>query len=175
MGPVDPRRRYDDLLELSSEEVCSPAEFEEAADSEAVEMGWVVLGVVFDANGNVLLIEQPWADGWLFPGGVPKPGESLAAAVVREVNEETGIETTPIRPRGVEEFTITDETADRAVGWTTEFSEATAETTTIDRDPGIDDETITDIQWFDGLPDEMYNPDVTKRVFQRCHTQSTTE
>ena len=175
MGPVDPRRRYDDLLELSAEEMCSTAEFEEAVDSEPVEMGWVVLGIVFDDDGNVLLIEQPWADGWLFPGGVPKPGETLETALVREVKEETGIEATSLRARGVEDLTIADESTDRTVGWTAAFFEATADTTTIDRDPGIDDETITDIRWFDGLPDEMYNPDVTKRVYRQCRTETTTE
>ena len=54
------------------------------------------------------------------------------------------------------------------MGWTTAFFEATADTTTIDRDPEIDDETITDIRWFDGLPDEMYHSEVTERVYRRC-------
>jgi 8-oxo-dGTP diphosphatase len=52
---------------------------------------------VFDDAGRVLLIErgQPPGEGlWTVPGGRVELGESLAAAVVREVREETGLEVT---------------------------------------------------------------------------------
>ena len=45
-------------------------------------------------NGNLLLVERanpPGAGKWAVPGGVVEPGETLAAAVEREVFEETGL------------------------------------------------------------------------------------
>jgi 8-oxo-dGTP diphosphatase len=53
-----------------------------------------VAAIVFDPAGRVLLIERgrpPGVGLWSVPGGKVEPGESLAAAVVREVAEETGV------------------------------------------------------------------------------------
>ncbi|KAI6205483.1 Nudix hydrolase 8 [Aphelenchoides besseyi] len=52
-------------------------------------------GVVEDANGRILLMKERRGLylGWKFPGGLSDPNESIADAVVREVFEETGIET----------------------------------------------------------------------------------
>lgn len=54
-----------------------------------------VAAVVFDAAGRVLLIERgrpPGVGQWTVPGGKLHHGETLAAAVAREVREETGVE-----------------------------------------------------------------------------------
>jgi len=54
-------------------------------------------GVVFDANGRVLLIRrgaQPMRGLWSIPGGLLDIGETLAEGVRREVLEETGLEVT---------------------------------------------------------------------------------
>jgi 8-oxo-dGTP diphosphatase len=53
-----------------------------------------VAAVVFDELGRVLVIERgrPPGEGlWSFPGGRLELGETLAAAVAREVQEETGL------------------------------------------------------------------------------------
>lgn len=50
-----------------------------------------VLGLVFDAQNHVLLIRRTNESRWLFPGGKVEQGESEDAAVVREVEEETGV------------------------------------------------------------------------------------
>ena len=42
--------------------------------------------------GRILLILREDFDVWCMPGGHVDPGESIAAAAVREVWEETGIE-----------------------------------------------------------------------------------
>ncbi len=52
-------------------------------------------GIVFDAQGRVLLIRRarpPHAGCWSIPGGKVAAGETLAAAVAREVREETGLD-----------------------------------------------------------------------------------
>ena len=53
--------------------------------------------IVFDARGRVLLVKRgkPPAQGlWTVPGGRVELGETLTAAVEREVREETGVEVT---------------------------------------------------------------------------------
>lgn len=51
--------------------------------------------VVFNAEGEILLIKRgknPHYGRWMIPGGALEWGETLEAAAVREVREETGIE-----------------------------------------------------------------------------------
>lgn len=50
--------------------------------------------VVLDAPGRVLVVRRgraPSAGEWSLPGGRVEAGESLQAAIVREVLEETGV------------------------------------------------------------------------------------
>ena len=59
------------------------------------------MGVIYDERSRVLLVRQT-ADGlWSTPGGVLEPEETPAAAVVREVREETGLEVGIVRLLGV--------------------------------------------------------------------------
>ena len=51
-------------------------------------------GVVHDARGRLLVVRRgrpPYLDHWSIPGGRVEPGEDDAAAVVRELAEETGL------------------------------------------------------------------------------------
>ena len=74
--------------------------------------------VVHDAAGRLLLIQRghaPSAGTWSVPGGRMEPGETEAAAVVREVAEETGLRVRPDRVLGAVRiagdgvvFTVTD-------------------------------------------------------------------
>jgi len=56
-----------------------------------------VTGIVFDAEGRMLLVLQTSGNVWSTPGGAVDPLESPADAVVREVWEETGLHTKPRR------------------------------------------------------------------------------
>ncbi len=64
----------------------------------------VVGAVVLDARGRVLLVRRgrpPGAGSWSLPGGHVEPGESLDAAIVREVLEETAVRARVVCPLGV--------------------------------------------------------------------------
>lgn len=54
----------------------------------------VVCAVIWDADGRVLAAQRPpgkaQAGRWEFPGGKIEPGESPAAALIREIDEELG-------------------------------------------------------------------------------------
>ena len=47
-------------------------------------------GLVVDKNDKVLLVKSP-RRGWEFPGGQVEAGESLSQALIREIEEESGI------------------------------------------------------------------------------------
>lgn len=58
----------------------------------------VVAAALVDVDGRVLLAQRPegktMAGLWEFPGGKVEPGEKPEAALVRELAEELGIDTT---------------------------------------------------------------------------------
>lgn len=62
-----------------------------------------------DAEGRILLVRLSYADaGWSFPGGGARRGESMAAAAVRELAEETGCTARRVNLVGCLAETISD-------------------------------------------------------------------
>ncbi|CAM4032296.1 NUDIX domain-containing protein [Nocardiopsis rhodophaea] len=63
------------------------------------ELLWLtgVTGVVVDPGDRVLLHQRADDGCWAPPGGILEPGEQPAAALAREVAEETGIRVVPER------------------------------------------------------------------------------
>lgn len=60
-----------------------------------------VTAVVWNTDRQLLLIRQKKNGSWTLPGGIIDPDESPAQALVREVWEETGIKSRPLRIIGV--------------------------------------------------------------------------
>ena len=60
-----------------------------------------------DGEGRLLMVRLSYAEAaWSFPGGGPKRGESMEAAAVRELAEETGCAAVTLRPVGRLEETV---------------------------------------------------------------------
>lgn len=66
---------------------------------EFPEAPLVGVGAVVVDEGRVLLVRrgtEPMKGHWSLPGGLLEVGESLAAGVIREVREETGLTVEPV-------------------------------------------------------------------------------
>ncbi|MFC4051187.1 NUDIX hydrolase [Actinomadura syzygii] len=58
-------------------------------------------GVIVDDQGRALLIQRRDNGHWEVPGGVLERNEDIISGLRREVQEETGLEVTPIALTGV--------------------------------------------------------------------------
>jgi ADP-ribose pyrophosphatase YjhB (NUDIX family) len=78
-------------------------------DSPSIRPG--VAGVVFNAEGNILLHKRRVGHGWAPPSGAIKPTEDIRAALKRELREETCLEVEIDRLVGIysdPEFQVVD-------------------------------------------------------------------
>ncbi len=100
--PYD-RDRYERLREIAAEIIAAHSELEATPvrDLFTRDTGHAtpkvdVRGAIFRDN-TVLLVRERSDGNWTLPGGWADPGESPSAAVVREITEESGLETRATR------------------------------------------------------------------------------
>jgi ADP-ribose pyrophosphatase YjhB (NUDIX family) len=93
------RERYERLLELATQTYSEllDAPSEEMRARFLSEMGYITPKVgadaaIFNADGEILLMERSDGSGWCLPCGWVEPNEKPVQTVVREVREETGLE-----------------------------------------------------------------------------------
>lgn len=169
---VDPRERYDDLVEDAGKDVRDPERYVEDRKMEAFRAGWVAVGVVLDDRDRVLCIREGDDERWLLPGGTLHRGESLDGGLVREVREETGVDVNPVRPRAVGTSRIVNaDNGDEWTGFHVVFYEARATDTTVGEDLGVADEDIVDVAWFQELPEQVFDPDRTRPAVRAARTE----
>ena len=62
----------------------------------------VAVGIIYNPHGEILFAQRPagkpYAGWWEFPGGKLESGETIAAALGRELQEELGIQMSACRP-----------------------------------------------------------------------------
>jgi ADP-ribose pyrophosphatase YjhB (NUDIX family) len=181
MERTDPRRRYDDLVVRRERHEVGTERFDELRDAEVFRSGWGVAGVVLDDevqhtsgtrtrsdDGERLLAirNEAYPTEWTLPGGAVEPDEGLADAVVREVREETGVAVEPVRPVGVDESVVVCGERCVEMAFVHFLCRATDPTVVDGDDLGDSDEEITEAAWVGSLPEDVFNPDHTRDVYE---------
>ena len=84
----------------------------------------IYTGVIAERDGRIAIVRNAGKDsvgGWSIPGGRVEPGESLAAAVVREAKEESGLDVVVTRPLAVGVTAVVGPTAGHVDSWDVTF------------------------------------------------------
>lgn len=168
---VDPRESFDDLVERKTEDVHEPVSYGEHATMEAYRSGWVATAIVLDDADRILLVRHVDADHWAAPGGTLQPGETLAAGLIREVEEETGVAVDPTRPHAIADVRSRLDGGE-ANEWTgfrvvTFGARATGDTRPTPDAGGDSEAEIADAAWFESLPENTFHRELTARILER--------
>ncbi|WP_416841132.1 NUDIX domain-containing protein [Haloferax sp. DFSO52] len=151
----------DGVVQRQNTHTLDAESFERARKRIRGGLEWGVGGLT-ERNGAVLLVRQ---DGqWVLPGGGVESGESRTAALVREMREETGLDATVEALRVVTEQTFVHgderETFNFAIYGVAVAGELTD-------DPGLEDESITDVSWFETLPEDTLDRPLIRYLLGR--------
>ncbi len=111
--------------------------------------------IILNDKNEVLLQQRSDNHKWGVPGGAVEPGEEPAAAVIREVKEETGLTIRPERIVGIyggKSHLINYPNGDQAA-----ITSITFLCRIVEGEPHIDDDETLALGWFagDNLPDHI--------------------
>jgi 8-oxo-dGTP pyrophosphatase MutT (NUDIX family) len=133
-----------------------------AVKAFASPVAFGVSAIVDDADGRVLLVRQRYSPGWHFPGGGVVRGEPPAEAIVRELGEEVGLQSSA-RPVLIGLYTRTVGIATNLVAL---YRVAEAK---IAFAPNVE---IAEIQWADpSAPPEDASPGTLRRLAELYGTK----
>lgn len=149
--------------------------------------GLAVAARVEDPEGHIALVKNGWSDGWTLPGGGVESGEEPAAAAVREVREETGLEATVAEPLVLLEQSYVykgdvaadidpdalDEDDVRYRGACIVFAATAEGELPPGSELGIEGETIRAARWFADIPQDLHDGDVLRPYLQRPRSTSS--
>jgi 8-oxo-dGTP diphosphatase len=173
LAPDELAARYGNVLRRSNTVELTPDEWE-SARSRAVHSEWAVGALVVHDGRTLLVREDRWnEDGtWVSPGGLLEPGETHAEGAVREVFEETGIESEPDGLAGINEQTfVHGADHNRRFGFHFATFDVTPRTTELAADPGIEGEDIHAVEWFETLPETTYEREYLLRLRERTSAE----
>lgn len=155
----------EETVELDDEEFVATRERDRSID------GGVAI-VIRNHDGELLLVQNDWSDGYVPPGGGVEPGEDPEAAAVREAREETGVRVDLERPVRVERRRYVRESGDVELdgveadsfrgGYDVTYLAHPVGDESVADDPGVEDETIADVAWFDAVPERTPVPDLVE-------------
>lgn len=134
-----------------------------AAARDRIDAGleWGV-GALVERDGDVLLVKQ---DGrWLLPGGEVEDGETHDEALVRELDEETGVAVEPGERLAVVRNVIRQRDGDGERSFRFAIHRATAGDVETTDDPGLADEDIEAVAWVSDLPADTLDRDLLVRL-----------
>jgi len=122
--------------------------------------------VVRDDAGRILLLRRGDDGRWSLPAGMIEPGEEAAAAVVREIFEETGIRAEVQRLAGVALHATRYPNGDRC-----EYLSVWFRCRAVGGEPRPDGDESLEVAWF--APDEL--PELDARSVLRIETTAAAE
>ena len=131
-----------------------------ARDRIDAGLEWGV-GALVERDGRVLLVRQD--DRWLLPGGEVEAGESHAEALVRELDEETGLTVEPGERLAVVRNVLRHGEAERSFRFAIHRATAVGAAEPTD-DPGLADEEIEAVAWEVDLPTDTLDRDLLVRL-----------
>ncbi|ASU82097.1 NUDIX domain-containing protein [Nocardiopsis gilva YIM 90087] len=125
------------------------------------ELLWLtgVTGVVVDPDDRVLLHQRADDGCWAPPGGILEPGEQPAAALAREVAEETGVHVVPERVACI----VTEQPWTYSNGDVVQILDITFRCRPSGGEIRLDRDESLDAGWF--APDEL--PEMSEALLRR--------
>lgn len=144
----------DPIVETETEPVTGE-EFRETREFLEGRRNCTVGGLVYNDDGELLLLRHEGDSGWIQPGGMVERGESLETALEREIREETGVEAAVEGPFFVRRGEYVHD--EEKITWYSVLFFAEAIDPAIGDELGIEDEEIVEARWFSELPAELHD------------------